>query len=123
MNPHAIETLGYLSAAVLNTSAIPQLIKSYKTKSAKDFSWVFFGTLGSGFLLNITYGILIGHPAIYCGSSLSMLLYGSLACMKYQYERHEPILPISTPGMITEKDDVPLRTVSLSAPADLRTKI
>lgn len=116
MNPHAIESIGYIGAIILNTSALPQIYKTYQTKTAKDLSWGFFGTLGVGFMFNITYGALIGHPAIYCGSSVSMLLYGTLAGMKYIYEK-------PTRDVLTEKDDAPLCVLPLSTPSDLRTKI
>lgn len=92
MNPHAIEVFGFVGSAVINASAIPQIFKSYRTKSAKDFSWLFFASLFSGMILNLTYGVLIHHPAIYIGSSASLILYGSIAGLKYYYEVYVPFL-------------------------------
>ncbi len=86
MNPEfAIESVGYVSAIILNTSAIPQIIKTYKSRSAKDLSWGFFGALLTGLTLNVVYGALIDHPAIYIGSTVSLGLYGSIAVMKYRF--------------------------------------
>lgn len=86
MNPHAIEAIGYVGAAILNTSAVPQIYKCYRTRSARDFSWAFFGSLLVGMTLNFTYGFLLHHPAIYTGSGISLMLYGTIAGMKYVYE-------------------------------------
>lgn len=136
MDPHATETLGYIGAAILNTSAIPQIYKCYKTKSAKDLSWGFFATLGSGMIINFAYGILIDHPAIYCGSSISFVLYGTIAGMKYYFEHVEnsasnessPFpspLPLSQPASFRamETEQSPLCSASLNSASDLRTKI
>lgn len=114
MDPHAIETLGYMGAAIINVSALPQIYKCYVTRSAKDFSWGFFSTLGVGMMLNFAYGIMIEHPAIYCGSSVSFVLYGSIAGMKYWFER---------PVHDTVNDEIRLTDGSLSEMSDLRTKI
>lgn len=91
MNDIAIESIGYISAAILNTSAIPQIIKTYRIRTAKDLSWGFFGALLSGLALNMSYGALIGHPAIYVGSGISLGLYGSIAYMKYYFEKNDAL--------------------------------
>ncbi len=108
MNDYAIESIGYASAIILNTSAIPQIIKTYKTRSANDLSWGFFASLLTGLALNMTYGALIGHPAIYVGSSISLTLYGSIACMKYRFA---PKNDSST----TQQDSLPLASIPLSS--------
>jgi MtN3 and saliva related transmembrane protein len=106
----AIESVGYLSAIILNTSAVPQIIKTYKTKSANDLSWGFFGALISGLALNVTYGALIRHPAIYLGSTVSLGLYGSIAAMKYRYTPKNDVT-------ITEQDRAPILLNPLSSRA------
>lgn len=93
MNEVAIESIGYVSAAILNTSAIPQIIKTYRTRTAKDLSWGFFGALLTGLALNMTYGALIDHAAIYIGSGISLGLYGSVAYMKYYFEKNDRPTP------------------------------
>lgn len=120
MDPHAIEAVGYIGAAILNTSAVPQIYKCYKTKSAKDFSWGFFATLLTGMTLNFTYGLLLEHPAIYTGSGVSFVLYGTIAGMKYVYEHHPQS---DTPVEVVNTDEETSRILPLSLESDLRTKI
>lgn len=114
MDPHAIEVFGYIGAAILNTSAVPQIYKCYKTKSAKDFSWAFFGSLLLGMTFNFTYGVMLHHPAIYTGSGVSMILYGTIAGMKYVYESK----PVAC-----DNESENSKMLALSVESDLRTKI
>lgn len=108
MNGYAIESIGYISAIILNTSAIPQIIKTYKTRSANDLSWGFFAALLTGLSLNVTYGALIGHPAIYVGSSISLALYGSIAGMKYTFAPKND-------SSNAQQDSLPLASIPLSS--------
>ncbi|MBI3027740.1 PQ-loop repeat-containing protein [Candidatus Woesearchaeota archaeon] len=59
------EIIGYLGGIFIMVSFIPQVIKSYKTKSVKDLSiWMIIATL-VGTVFWIVYGVLInGKPII-----------------------------------------------------------
>lgn len=84
MNVELIGTLG----AIFSCSAIlPQIYKSYKTKSTEDLSWYMFFLFYIGVAFNITFGILIDHPAIYIAGVYSFVTNTTLATMKLYYDK------------------------------------
>ena len=56
MNP---ETIGLVAGLFTTAATIPQIIKSYRTKSVKDISLVMFTSLVIGISLWLYYGFLI----------------------------------------------------------------
>ena len=86
-----IDILGYLSATFTTIAFLPQIIKTIKTKSAKDVSmgmFVFFTTgvflfvfFTTGVFLWIIYGVLtntmpliIANSVIFCLSLIQIIL-------------------------------------------------
>lgn len=82
-----IETIGIFGGFILTSSIIPQIIKCYNTKSAKDLSWYMFYIYYVGLFINITYGIMIHHPAIYINCIYSLCTNTTLVIMKWQFEK------------------------------------
>ena len=69
------DIIGYLGGFFIMISFIPQVIKSYKTKSVEDLSvWMILATLiGTAFW--ITYGFLInGMPVIVMNSIFGVIV-------------------------------------------------
>ena len=61
-----VETLGFVAGILTSGSLIPQVVKSWKTKSTRDVSLGWVITLTIGALLWIIYGSLIGSlPVIF----------------------------------------------------------
>jgi len=52
--------LGWIGALILAISGIPQVIHTWKRKSAKDLSWIFLGAWLIGCIFVLTY-IIIGN--------------------------------------------------------------
>ena len=52
-----ITVLGLVAATLTTTAFLPQVIKTWKTKSAKDLSFAMLITFSSGVLLGFIYGI------------------------------------------------------------------
>ncbi|MBQ3834739.1 MAG: SemiSWEET transporter, partial [Elusimicrobia bacterium] len=53
-----IDFLGYIAATITTIAFLPQIIKTVKTKSAKDVSMGMFVLFTTGVFLWIVYGIL-----------------------------------------------------------------
>ena len=61
----ATDVVGYLAGCFLVSNLIPQIIHTYKTKSAVDISFVFLFMTLNTCILFLTYGILINaNPLI-----------------------------------------------------------
>ena len=66
----AIEILGLAAGTITSITFIPQVVKIWKTKSAKDLSLMMLLLLIAGVLLWLTYGLLIKDTAIIYTNSM-----------------------------------------------------
>ena len=76
-----IDILGYVSATFTTIAFLPQIIKTIKTKSAKDVSMGMFVFFTTGVFLWIIYGVLtntmpliIANSVIFCLSLIQIIL-------------------------------------------------
>jgi MtN3 and saliva related transmembrane protein len=69
----AITTIGLIAAIFTTASLFPQLIKVYKTKSAKDISTSMFVLFGGGVFLWFIYGLLVNDYPIIIANSLALI--------------------------------------------------
>ena len=54
-----LEVMGWIGATLFSLCAVPQVIRTYITKSAKDFSWGFLGMWFWGEILTFIYVLSI----------------------------------------------------------------
>jgi MtN3 and saliva related transmembrane protein len=72
--------LGLLAGALTTSSAFPQLIKSYRTRSTADLSLWFLIAILAGVTLWIGYGIAMSDIPLIVANSISFL---PLSCTLY----------------------------------------
>jgi MtN3 and saliva related transmembrane protein len=81
-------TLLGLIAGLLTTSCwAPQLLRSYRTRSTGDISWVMIAALGSGIVLWLAYGVIIDDTSLIVANVATILALGSLAFLKWSFDR------------------------------------
>jgi MtN3 and saliva related transmembrane protein len=66
--------LGYVAGAVTTTSLVPQVMKIWKTKSARDVSLGMFLIFSIGISLWIAYGFFLHSMPIIIATAVSLLL-------------------------------------------------
>ena len=72
-----------LGAALGTTGAwFPQVIRTWKTRKAGDFSWGYLALLATGVALWTTYGLLRSDVVVVAGNSLTLLLVSSVGFVK-----------------------------------------
>ena len=77
----AIQILGLVAGTITSITFLPQVIKIWKTKSAKDLSLMMMLLLMLGVILWLSYGLLVKDAAIIytnsmvLGMSLVMLFF------------------------------------------------
>jgi MtN3 and saliva related transmembrane protein len=86
MPPIYVEVVGYIGSFTLAFMTLPQIINTYKTKSAKDLSYGMLGMMMVGYSFFLTYGILIYAIPIISSISLSILNCSILISMKRYYD-------------------------------------
>jgi MtN3 and saliva related transmembrane protein len=80
-----IELVGFSAGILVAISSLPQLIKSWKTKSTTDVSllWLIINLLGQ--ITWMTYGSLKGSLSLVVMSFITLLMVGSVMGLKIKY--------------------------------------
>jgi MtN3 and saliva related transmembrane protein len=89
-----IDIIGYVGNGIISCNMIPQVCKSYRTKSTEDISYLFIFTGITGLSLIAIYGYMIEAYPILAGSSFSILWYLILLLIKTYYSRKIQIIPM-----------------------------
>ena len=81
-----------LTAGVLTTSCwAPQLLRSHRTRSTGDISWVTITALGSGVVLWLGYGTIVGDTALIVANVATVLAIGTLAWLKWRFDDRDSV--------------------------------
>jgi MtN3 and saliva related transmembrane protein len=79
------ELLGITGSLIICASIIPQVIKTYRTKSARDLSITYLMTLMIGIILLTVYSIYVRDLVFIFGNTLSLL---SVALLMMLWKRY-----------------------------------
>jgi MtN3 and saliva related transmembrane protein len=80
-----ITTLG-LTAGLLTTIAyLPQVIKTWKSKSASDLSWSMLITLCTGIVLWLVYATYVQDIPLIAANIVTLLLASIILILKIRY--------------------------------------
>jgi len=82
--------LGLLAGSITTLAAVPQVVKTYRTKHARDISIWQPILLNMGMALWLLYGFLLRDIPLIMANSVSLLCYTSLIIMKVAYRDNEP---------------------------------
>jgi len=83
------ETLGTTGSMVVCASAIPQIIKTYRTKSSGDLSILYLGILMFGMALLQLYSLYVRDFVFIFGNTLSVSSTGILIVLCFKYKNHK----------------------------------
>ena len=83
------EYIGLVAGALIAISFIPQIVRVYKLRSAREISVLFTIMQLVGLALWLTYGVILGlMPVMACNSVLAVFVIMLLAArLKYGRER------------------------------------
>jgi MtN3 and saliva related transmembrane protein len=81
--------IGSLSAIGTTAAWLPQVLKTWKTRSAKDFSWAYLTLFSSGVAGWTIYGFLKRDWVIVAANAVTLLLVLTVAFVKTE-ERRAP---------------------------------
>ncbi len=80
-----VNIIGYLAAISTTIAFLPQAIRIWKTKSAKDLSLFTFLIFCIGTMLWLIYGIMLNSLPIIFANSLTMILALTILFFKFKY--------------------------------------
>ncbi|MFC1871662.1 SemiSWEET family sugar transporter [Chloroflexota bacterium] len=79
------QTLGLVAGAVITSSLVPQIIRVFKLKSAKEISLLFNCLMLIGLILWLIYGILLSLMPVILWNAISIVLTTLLLYAKLKY--------------------------------------
>ncbi|HDP79881.1 MAG TPA: hypothetical protein ENN21_03455 [Spirochaetes bacterium] len=79
------DVLGMLAGTFTTAAFIPQVIKTWKTKSTRDISLVMFLIFCTGLLLWLAYGIILGSWPIIIANAAVFVLAATILVFKIRY--------------------------------------
>ena len=84
MNPtnYWFEAIGLIAACLTTSSFLPQAIRIWRTRSARDVSLVMYVMMCAGNTLWLTYGILIGSVSMIFANATCLLMVLSVLALK-----------------------------------------
>jgi len=86
MGETAITTWLGLVAGTLTTSAfVPQVLKTWRTRTARDVSLAMFLILAVGALLWVIYGARIGSAPVLCANGVTLILVLAMLGLKWRF--------------------------------------
>jgi MtN3 and saliva related transmembrane protein len=83
----AVETLGMIAGTLTTIAFVPQVLKIYRTKSAKDVSYLMFSIFSTGIVFWLIYGILIRSTPIIAANAVTLTLSVIIIALKVRYHR------------------------------------
>ncbi|GAB2809602.1 hypothetical protein GCM10022221_03720 [Actinocorallia aurea] len=75
-------SLGLLAGALTTGCWLPQLLRSWRTRSTDDISWTYLALLGSGIALWLAYGLMSADLALIAANGITLLFITAIAGMK-----------------------------------------
>ena len=84
-----IDILGFVAGTISSVVFLPQVIKTWKTKSAKDISFLMFSLASLSVILWLVYGLMLtplNWPIIYTNSCV-LLLSVIMLYFKLKYDK------------------------------------
>jgi MtN3 and saliva related transmembrane protein len=81
-----IQILGLLAGTITSITFLPQVIKIWKTRSAKDLSLLMLLLLMLGVILWLTYGLLVKDAAIIYTNSMVLGMSMVMLFFKLKYK-------------------------------------
>ncbi|BAY35324.1 MULTISPECIES: SemiSWEET transporter [unclassified Tolypothrix] len=80
-----ITVLGLVAATLTTVAFLPQMFQTWRTKSAKDVSYIMLITFSSGLFLWLIYGIYLQALPIILANTVSLFFNLIILSLKIKY--------------------------------------
>lgn len=78
----AVTAIGMLAAILTTVAFVPQVIKTWRTRSTADISLGMFVILVAGVAAWLIYGLLIGDAPLVLANGVTLMLAGTILFFK-----------------------------------------
>lgn len=77
--------VGLVAGTLTTVAFLPQLVKTWSSKSAKDVSFGMLAVFCAGVLLWLVYGVLIHSVPVILANSVTLILASGILLLKIKY--------------------------------------
>jgi len=84
---HVINAIGLLAAVCTTSSFVPQLIRIWRLRSAREISLIMFLVYSLGVLLWLLYGIFIHSQPVILANVFALVLSLAILALKLKFDR------------------------------------
>lgn len=81
------DLLGTVAGTLTTAAFVPQVLKTWKSRSADDVSLAMFLIFSAGVLLWLIYGMLIGAAPIIIANTVTLALALAILVMKLRFKK------------------------------------
>ena len=81
------EYFGYIGGVLTTFCYVPQIIRVFRLKSAKEISLLFTILLLAGVVVWLFYGIFLSLAPVILWNSIAVVIVAALLCAKVKYGR------------------------------------
>jgi MtN3 and saliva related transmembrane protein len=85
-SPALIDALGLTAGALTTVAFLPQLIKTWRSKSARDISLGMFVLFTVGVALWLVYGLFTGAVPVIAANTVTLILALTILTLKLRYD-------------------------------------
>lgn len=91
-------TFGLIAACLTTGAWIPQLVRTWRLRSARDLSWAYLTTTMVGLASWLVYGVSRGDLALLGANAVSLTLVLTLSTFKAISDRRPAVQPLTGLG-------------------------
>ena len=84
-SPDFVSLLGFLAGALTTIAFVPQLVRSWRSRSVKDVSRGMLTIFCTGVFLWLIYGLLIHSWPVIVTNLVTLILAGAILILKLKY--------------------------------------
>ncbi len=85
MDSMPVTLLGFIGGILTTVSFLPQVVKTWRTRSVNDISLFMYALLSLGIVIWIIYGIIIGSIPIIAANAVTLMLTAIMLVFKIRY--------------------------------------
>jgi len=89
----AVELIGLIAGGLTTLAYVPQVVKVWRSRSARDISLGMFLLMNAGIGLWLVYGLLIGSPGLIAANTVTLGLTAAVLVAKLKFDRPGTALP------------------------------
>jgi MtN3 and saliva related transmembrane protein len=87
MEINYITSLGLVAGVLTTIAYLPQLLKTWKSKSADDLSWSMLIMLCTGIVLWLVYGVYVQDVPIIAANIVTLCFSSVILVLKVRYKK------------------------------------